>query len=200
MNSRYWNGKPSGIFSAICLGLSLAFKKIVSVITTYLFIFNLKKHGKHIQVLSGIVYRCPSKITVSDDCVIGHSTSLVTELNENGGEFFMGPHSSIGRDCRIDFSGGIWMGNSAHIAHEVMISTHDHGYDYRNPPIGKPLTIGDFAFIGSRSIILHNCNRIGTHAVVGTGSVVTKDVPDYAIVAGNPAKIISFVLADGKKS
>lgn len=200
MKNRYWNGKWRGLIGAMCLGISVSFEKIASKITTLLFVSNLKKRGKGIQVLSGLVYRCPSKISVSDDCVIGHNTSLLTELNDDGGELVMGPRSSIGRDCKIDFSGGIRMGESAHIAHEVLISTHDHGYDYRNPPVGKPLIIGDFAFIGSRSIILHNCNRIGNHAVVGTGSVVTKDVPDYAVVAGNPAKIISFVLVDGKES
>ena len=82
---------------------------------------------------------------------------------------------------------------NAHIAHHVLISTHDHGYDYRNTPIGKSLEIGEGAFIGSRSIILHNCNRIGKNAVVGAGSVVTKDVPDNAIAAGNPAQVIKYV-------
>ena len=81
----------------------------------------------------------------------------------------------------------------AHIAHNVLISTHDHGYDYRNKPTGKSLEIGEGAFIGSRSLILHNCNRIGKNAVIGTGSVVTKDVPDNAIVAGNPAKVIKYI-------
>ena len=55
-----------------------------------------------------------------------------------------------------------------HIAHQILILTHDHGYDYRNIPIGK-------------------------NAVVGIGSVVTKEVPDYAIVAGNPAKILRYI-------
>ena len=72
------------------------------------------------------------------------------------------------------------------------ITTHDHGYDYRNKPTGKSLEIGENAFIGAKSVILFNCNRIGNNAVVGTGSVVTKDVPDNAIVAGNPARIIKY--------
>ena len=45
-------------------------------------------------------------------------------------------------------------------------------------------------WIGARAIILPGCKRIGAHSIIGAGAVVTKDVPDYAIVGGNPAKII----------
>jgi virginiamycin A acetyltransferase len=54
------------------------------------------------------------------------------------------------------------------------------------------LTIEHDAWIGERAIITPSCRRIGLGAVVGAGSVVTKDVPDFAIVAGNPAKILRF--------
>ena len=53
--------------------------------------------------------------------------------------------------------------------------------------------LANLSFIGSRCIILHNCNYIGKNAVIGTGSVVTKDVPDNTIVVGNPAKIIKYI-------
>ena len=47
-------------------------------------------------------------------------------------------------------------------------------------------------WIGRNVTILGNVNRIGTGAVIGACSVVTHDVPDYAVVAGNPAKIIKY--------
>ena len=114
---------------------------------------------------------------------------------DGGGYLSVDHHASIGDNCEIDFSGGVKIGQLVHIAHHVQISTHDHGYDYRNEPVGKALEIGEGAFIGSRSVILHNCSRIGAHAVVGTGRVVTNDVPDNAIVAGNPARIIKYINA-----
>jgi hypothetical protein len=54
------------------------------------------------------------------------------------------------------------------------------------------LTIGDDAWIGERAIITPGCRQIGIGAVVGAGAVLTKDVPDFAIVAGNPARILRF--------
>lgn len=55
-----------------------------------------------------------------------------------------------------------------------------------------PLEICGDVWIGTRTLILPGCRRIGHGAVIGAGSVVTKDVPDYAVVGGNPAKIIKF--------
>jgi tetrahydrodipicolinate N-succinyltransferase len=54
------------------------------------------------------------------------------------------------------------------------------------------LYIGHDAWIGERAIIAPGCKRIGIGAVIGAGSVVTKDVPDFAVVAGAPARIIRF--------
>lgn len=65
------------------------------------------------------------------------------------------------------------------------------GTDDTVTPIGKtPLEIGDDVWIGSRVIIAPGCKRIGAHSIIGIGAVVTHDVPDYAIVGGNPAKVI----------
>lgn len=54
----------------------------------------------------------------------------------------------------------------------------------------EPLEIAGDVWIGARVIILPGCKRIGAHSIVGAGAVVTRDVPDYAIVGGNPAKVL----------
>ena len=53
-----------------------------------------------------------------------------------------------------------------------------------------PLEIGHDAWIGANAILTPGCNRVGIGAVIGAGAVVTRDVPDFAIVGGNPARLI----------
>jgi len=61
-----------------------------------------------------------------------------------------------------------------------------------------PLDIGEHVWIGARAIILGGCKKIGTGAVIGAGSVVTHDVPENVIIAGNPARIIRNNVVDGQ--
>ena len=86
-------------------------------------------------------------------------------------------HVMIGEDTLFQGSGHAFEDPEIHI---------NEGEDL---PV-TPLEICEDVWIGVRVIVLPGCKRIGAHSIIGAGSVVTKDVPDYAIVGGNPAKII----------
>ena len=78
----------------------------------------------------------------------------------------------------------------ATVAQEAYLCTGTH--DFKDPSLQlltKPITIGKNSFIGARAMVLPGV-RIGNQAIVGAMSVVSKDVPDHQIVAGNPAKNI----------
>ena len=124
------------------------------------------------------------------------------------GTIFYAPHSSneslvrigdrvgIEHRCDIDYSGGITIGNNVWISENVMIVTHKHNIKRKRTKKSqgvefKGLTIGDDAWLGASCIVLSGVSHIGKGAVVGAGAVVTKDVDDWAVVAGNPAQEIS---------
>lgn len=66
------------------------------------------------------------------------------------------------------------------------------------PELAKPITIGDDVWVGGAAVICPGVT-IGNNAVVGAGSVVTKDVEPYTVVAGNPAKLIRRLEQQGQQ-
>lgn len=88
--------------------------------------------------------------------------------------------------------GGITIEDNAMIAANVQLVSNNHDpYDLWTLPC-KPVLIKEYAWIGAGATILPGV-CIGKHAIVGAGSVVTKDVPDYAVAVGNPAKVIKML-------
>ena len=85
---------------------------------------------------------------------------------------------------RAVYPKGIHIGSNTILGAKVCVLTHD-----QCRALKIDTYIGSNSFIGIRSIILPGVH-VGNHCVIGAGSVVTKDIPDHSIAAGNPAKVI----------
>lgn len=111
-----------------------------------------------------------------------------------GKNITLGENVFINSGCRFQDQGGITIGNGCLFGHNVVIATlnHDLNPEKRKNLIPKPIKIGCNVWIGSNSTILPGVT-IGDNAVIGAGSVVTKDVPDDMIAVGNPAHVIRSI-------
>lgn len=108
----------------------------------------------------------------------------------------------FGNNCNfngmsVTGKGTVYFGNNFHSGNSCLINTQNHNYDegnkipYDESYILKKVVIEDNVWFGSRVIVTGNIT-IGEGAIIAAGSVVVKDVPKYAIVGGNPAKIIKY--------
>ncbi len=121
---------------------------------------------------------------------IGNDTSIAMHCFFTGYDIKIGNNTVINRYCYIDGRGPLYIGNNVNISHYTIIHTLTH---ITNSPFfhaqQRPVAIMDHAWIGARAIILPGVT-VGEGAVVAAGAIVNRDVPPYAIVSGNPAKVV----------
>lgn len=145
--------------------------------------------GRHPHIGHGLRFVYPKNVTIGSHCVLGSSVRLWSE--DPKGILLVGDNVEIGRDCVLDFSGDLTVGDNALISEGSILYTHDHGYDPRSQPSCSSLYIGSGAWIGSRAIVLPSVSRIGNNSVIGAGAVVTKDVPDDCVYVSASGRILS---------
>lgn len=105
----------------------------------------------------------------------------------------------IQQGCKFFGGGGISIGQGTILAHDIQIFSQNHYYDgedlkylpYDEKFINKKVVIGKYVWVGARASILPGV-RIGDGAVIGAGAVVSRDIPECAVVGGNPASIIKY--------
>lgn len=106
----------------------------------------------------------------------------------------LGKYNSIGRDCNFFLHANHrpdWITTSSQLWGPVTHEIADMHMKMGHPSCKGDIVIGNDVWIGAKSTIMSGI-KISDGAVVGAGSTVTKDVPPYAIVAGNPAKIVKY--------
>lgn len=134
----------------------------------------MKNVGKNVHICKNYIFSGNKNIDIGDNVWIGESFYARGE-------------------------GGIKIGSGTIISRNVQIWTSNHNYDsddllcipYDKRMILKPVIISENVWIGTSVIFIPGVT-VGEGAVIGAGSVVTKDVPPFAVVGGNPAKIIKY--------
>lgn len=140
------------------------------------------------------------RIEIGTKTAIGPQASLSVGMPiplETAGDpvLTIGDRCLFGKGVSIVAHERIVIGNDTVAGHYVYITDQNHGYADLDVPIGQqmwknaPVTIGDSCWLANGAIILPGVT-IGRHVVVAAGAVVTRDVPDYCVVAGTPARIV----------
>tara|TARA_B110000196_G_scaffold319212_1_gene336565 strand:- start:3107 stop:3751 length:645 start_codon:yes stop_codon:yes gene_type:complete len=148
-----------------------------------------------------MVYGYFSKNGLLKNTRISSTTSIINKNNLKVGDNCWIWHHSI-----IDASNGVEIGEGVQIGAFVGIFTHSShvairllGTDFINKDssdrvgyVRAPVSIGDYSFIAASAVIMPGTN-IGKGCVIGAGSIVKGDIPDYSIVAGNPCRIVGSI-------
>lgn len=169
--------------------------KIISRFYGVLISIFLKKSGKNIQINSPLKIDGLSKISIDDNVVIGYKTWLFGLSFNDDCNLEIGSGTEIGNFNHIVALKSIKIGKNVLIADKVYISDNLHEYRDVKIPIIKQgvrqigeVIIGDGTWIGENACVMGV--SVGRNCVIGSNSVVTKDIPDYSVVVGSPAKVI----------
>ena len=136
---------------------------------------------------------------IASNCFDKHGSNINIEKGANFGKgngIEIGDNSGIGVNCHV--RGPLQIGKDVMMGPDCMVMTSTHNTERTDISMclqgflaKRKVTICDDVWIGARVIILPGIT-IGKGAIIGAGAVVTKDVPEYAVVAGVPAKVIKY--------
>ena len=175
--------------------------KVYGIFTRFVRRLVLRWRGLRIPHSSNIFL--PFTIRGGENIRIGNETRIqkygwlqaLPLTNAGKAELIIGNRCRIAFFCHIVATRRIVIGNNVNIANSVYLSDNLHGFeDPEVPPRDQPLIqkndviIGDDTWLGERVVVIGA--KVGKHCVVGAHSVVTKDIPDYSVAVGIPAKII----------
>lgn len=140
------------------------------------------------------VCRINGDVRIGKYCALWPGVKLVAEATDpqHPALLEIGDDSSIGDRTQIHCCHSVKIGRHVLIAWDVNIIENDYHNPGGAPPEPRPIVIEDEVWIGLRCIIVKGV-RIGRGAIIAAGSVVTRDVPPFTLVGGNPAREIKKV-------
>jgi acetyltransferase-like isoleucine patch superfamily enzyme len=173
--------------------------------------------GRNVIFGQNVVLRHPGKIRIADNVVIDDNCLLDAKGDTNGGirigsgvfvgrnsilsckngDIAIGDRANIGFNCEVFSASQVTVGADALIAAYCYVIGGDHEYVDIATPVtaqgrrSQGVSIGEGVWLGAGAKILDGV-RIGRHAIIGAGAVVRVDVPEYAVAAGRPARILGM--------
>jgi acetyltransferase-like isoleucine patch superfamily enzyme len=163
------------------------------------FVWLKLRYGKRLQT-DGICFICPRvKLEIGPEATvrigrwawIGHDC----KIRSHEGEVSIGAKSVIGQECTISSYQHVSIGRECIIADRVMLIDFDHGVTEVERPIRaqgiykRDVRVGNNVWIGYGACVLRGVS-VGDNSVIGTSAVVTKDLPENAVAAGVPARVV----------
>lgn len=172
---------------------------------TIIYKTRFKDCGKNTIIERGFKVLNPKFVSLGNDVIIRENTSFcINPLGEKA-ELIIGNRVDLGKKNDFGCSNRIVIEDDVITAPFVHITDRDHSYtDILTPIMNQsanskgPVVIGSGSWIGFGAQIMSGV-KIGKHCVIAAGSIVTKDIPDYSVVGGNPAKVLKQYNQDTRK-
>lgn len=173
------------------------------------------KSGRNVTFGANVVLRHPRKIRLGDNVVIDDNVVLDAKgENNNGiiigngvfvgrntilscknGDIVIDDNANFGFNCEVFSASRVRIGKNVLLAAYVYLVGGTHHFDRTDVPIlfqersSRGIEVGDNAWLGAHAVVFDGV-KIGKDCIIGAGAVVNKDVPDWKIAAGVPAKIV----------
>lgn len=150
--------------------------------------------GQGVVFEPGVLVFHPENIEIGDNVYVGHGAILKGYYK---GHMKIGSNTWIGQGAFFHAAGNLTIGTTVGVGPYVKILTSTHAEAGRDVPIldspieMAPVVVEDDGDIGIAAIVLPGVT-LGRGAQVGAGAIVTRDVPPFAVVAGNPARILRY--------
>ncbi len=188
-------------FAVFCRKLSKIFEPLLRLI---LIIKIMRRNkGSYIAIRTKLQLRSVDAIKIGKGSCISEFSTIIIHDDQNssfrGSELIIGENTYIGEYNNIRAGGGrIVIGDKCLISQHITITAANHSIHQGMYIVDQPwstvnnyVVIGNDVWIGANALVLPGV-KIGNGAVIGGGSVVTKDIPANAVAVGNPAKVIKY--------